>query len=213
VEGELLIPQLMREPAFSISTEKVPHAEILARARRGDAHAFTDLFQVYHARIFTYLVHIVGRREEAEDLAQETFIKAWRSLDMLHDDARFSSWLYRVATSTALDYLRGQKKRKYLWQLDEVSLDQEDEQSSHFAEQVAEEEHIQETLRRVPRQYRICLLLYYEVGYTQREIALLLKMSDKNVNVYIRRGCEHFRHIYQALEKGSGSTRGRRSSR
>lgn len=213
MEGELLVPQLICETAPSTSAHAVPiAAEIMARARKGDPDAFSYLFNMHHAQIFTYLVHLVGRREEAEDLAQETFIKAWRALNTLHDEARFGAWLYRVATTTALDHLRSQKRKKLLWlqQPEEISFEQEDEKQTRFEEQVAEEQHIQETLLRIPHQYRICLLLYYEVGCTQREIATTLKMSEKNVNVYIRRGCEHFRRIYQVLEKGSASTTGRR---
>lgn len=215
LEGELLVPQLIYETAVPApSASKVPlAADILARAQKGDPDAFTELFHLHHAQIFTYLVHLVGRREEAEDLAQETFIKAWRALHTLHDDTRFSAWLYRVATSTALDHLRLQKRGKLFWLQppEEISFEQEDTQQTHFAEQIAETEHIQATLLHIPHQYRVCLLLYYEVGCTQREIATILKMSEKNVNVYVRRGCEYFRRIYQGLEKGSVSITGRRS--
>src|SRR5437762_3883305 len=165
--------------------------EIMANARRGDPFAFTSLFQLHHARIFTYLVHIIGRQEEAEDLAQETFVKAWQSLHQLKDDARFSAWLYMIATHTAQDYLRKQKLRQGIWlqPRDDTFSGQEDGKRSGFEMHIAETEHIQMALEQVGQHYRICLLLYYVAGCTQREIAAALEMSEKNVNVYIRRGC------------------------
>ena len=153
MEGELLIPQLICETAPATSPHEVPiSAEILARARKGDADAFSHLFNMHHPQIFTYLVHLVGRREEAEDLAQESFIKAWRALHTLHDETRIAAWLYRIATTTALDYLRRQKLRKLLWlqQPEEIPFEQVDEKQTRFAEQVAEEQHIQQTLLHIP---------------------------------------------------------------
>jgi RNA polymerase sigma-70 factor, ECF subfamily len=217
VEGDLLISRILGgipiQPQQEQEESILLLSEIIANARRGDRFAFTSLFQLYHARIFTYLVHIVGRKEEAEDLAQETFVKAWQSLHQLKNDARFSAWLYTIATHTARDYLRKQKLRQGIWvqPRDDTFSGQEDGRRSSIEAQIAETEHIRMALAQVAQHYRICLLLYYVADCTQREIAASLEMSEKNVNVYIRRGCDQFRQAYIALEKGPISKPRRRT--
>src|SRR5712691_4302449 len=159
LEGELLTPQLIHvisEPSSSQPEEAL--TEIIACARAGDPFAFTKLFQMHHARILTYLVHMTGKKEEAEDIAQETFVKAWQALSSLEDPTRFLPWLYRIATFTALDHLRRQKTRQSMWgQQEDISAEREDQRRSGLEEQVAEAEHTQATLQLVPEHYRICL--------------------------------------------------------
>src|SRR5690348_2081965 len=98
--------QLAHDSSAPLPSHEQPLAEIVASARGGDAVAFTQLYQMHHARICTYLARMVGSAEEGEDLAQETFIKAWQFLPGMNDDLRFGAWFYRIATNTALDYLR-----------------------------------------------------------------------------------------------------------
>lgn len=204
--------QLAHEPsALSFSNEE-SLVELVARAREGDAAAFTRLYQMYHARICIYLARIVGSAEEGEDLGQETFIKAWRSLPSVKDDIRFEAWFYRVATNTALDYLRGQQLRKIFGghHQEITTIEQMSAERPGFEEKVAEAEHFQLALRQLSPLYRACLLLQIHAGFTQREIATLLNISEKIISVYVRRGCEQFRQAYQQLEKGQDKVRRRR---
>ena len=176
--------------------------ELVERAGQGDSSAFEFLFQSYNARICTYLARMVGNDEEGRELAQETFLKAWQTLPSLHDGSRFGSWLYQIATNIALDHLRRKKFRWPSWkdalQQDLVSLTQ----SNGPEEQIAEGEQIKLSLKHVSPMYRACLLLQIESGYTQREIAELLEINEKNVSVNVRRGCEQFRQAYHQLEQG-----------
>jgi Sigma-70 region 2 len=90
-------------------------AETIAAAQNGDEAAFSILFETYKARICTYLAHLIGNEEEGRDLAQDTFLKAWRAFPQTTKELQFEAWLYRIATNTALDYLRSQKLRGLLW--------------------------------------------------------------------------------------------------
>src|SRR6266704_2428439 len=112
-----------RDPALStLPTETVWFVEVVGDAQAGSITAFNTLFEYYNPRICTYLARMVGNDEEGRDLAQETFIKVWHALAKIHDAAQFESWLYRIATNTAIDHLR---QRKFRWPLlknsDEVS--------------------------------------------------------------------------------------------
>lgn len=84
---------------------------LVERAQAGQHQAFRDLVEAHADRIFSYLHHLLGDREEAEDLAQETFVRAWQSLERFRGGAAFSTWLYRIATNLAIDAVRRRRRR------------------------------------------------------------------------------------------------------
>jgi RNA polymerase sigma-70 factor, ECF subfamily len=183
-------------------------AGVVEQARAGDSLAFDTLFYHYNARICTYLSRMVGNDEEGRDLARETFLKAWRTLACIQDASRFGPWLYRIATNVAIDHLRNQKFRWLLWK---DSHTYESAESRHTGdspeEHIVQVEQIKQALAELSSKYRACLLLQIEGGFSQREIAELLSMSEKNVSVYVRRGCEQFRRAYERLEHSQDTTR------
>jgi RNA polymerase sigma-70 factor (ECF subfamily) len=91
---------------------------LVERAQAGERQAFRDLVEAHADRIFNYLHHLLGDREEAEDLAQETFVRAWQSLDRFRGGAAFSTWLYRIATNLAIDAARRRRRRGPVESLD-----------------------------------------------------------------------------------------------
>jgi RNA polymerase sigma-70 factor (ECF subfamily) len=85
---------------------EVEDRDLIAKARRGDVDAFSILVSRWEKRIFNYLLRLVGNREEAMDLSQDVFLKAWQNLKKLEDADRFSSWLFRIAHNEAFSLLR-----------------------------------------------------------------------------------------------------------
>jgi RNA polymerase sigma-70 factor (ECF subfamily) len=92
---------------------------LVERAQAGERQAFCALVESHSDRIYGYLLHMLGDREEAADLAQETFVRAWQALDRFRGGAAFSTWLYRIATNLAIDALRRNKRRGQCQSLDE----------------------------------------------------------------------------------------------
>jgi RNA polymerase sigma-70 factor (ECF subfamily) len=198
------MPSTARDPTSTrLPEEEIWYATIVKQARAGDKLAFDTLFENYNTRICTYLAHIVGNEEEGRDLAQETFLKAWQSIGSIHNDSRFDTWLYRIATNTAIDYLR---RRKFHWSRWETIENDDVPASMRIAgpeEQVAETEHIKQALAKVSLKYRTCLLLQLVADFSQRQIAASLKISEKSVSVYVSRGCVQFRAAYEQLAQTS----------
>src|SRR5947209_20600777 len=111
----------VRDPTLSaLPTETVWFVEVVRDAQAGNISAFNTLFQYYNGQICTYLARMVGNDEEGRDLAQETFLKVWRTLPSMKDVSQFTAWLYRIATNTALDHLRRRKSRWPLWKSNAV---------------------------------------------------------------------------------------------
>jgi RNA polymerase sigma-70 factor (ECF subfamily) len=91
---------------------EVEDADLVARARRGDVDAYNVLISRWDRRVFHYLLKLVGDREDAMDLAQEVFLKAWQALSKLEDAGRFSPWLFRIAHNEAYSLLRRARPRE-----------------------------------------------------------------------------------------------------
>ncbi|HZU70609.1 MAG TPA: RNA polymerase sigma factor [Ktedonobacteraceae bacterium] len=185
-------------PPDSTGTEPV---ETLESARAGDQKAFTQLFERYNAPICKYLAHLVGNDEVGRDLAQETFIRAWKGLPKLQGEIAFRPWLYRIATNVARSYLKREQLIGLLpW------ADHEKETSHHVLkvagpeERAIEQECITRILAMLSPQSRSCLLLQHVAGFSQREIAAVLGISEKSVSAYVSRGREQFRLEYRRLK-------------
>lgn len=86
-------------------------ASLLARARQGDTRAFDELVTMHREKIYMHAYQIVRNEDDAMDIAQDTFIRAWRSLAKFDGKASFTSWLYRIATNAAIDVCRKRQSR------------------------------------------------------------------------------------------------------
>lgn len=102
---------------------KIDDKKVIKRAAKGDADAFEQLVLTFQTPIYNLCLRMTGNPEDAADLTQEAFLKAWRSLGSFQFEAAFSTWLYRLASNTCLDYLRSVKRRP------QVSLTVEDADS------------------------------------------------------------------------------------
>jgi RNA polymerase sigma-70 factor (ECF subfamily) len=88
---------------------EVEDRDLIAKARRGDVEAYNLLVSRWEKRVFNYLLRLIGHREDALDVSQETFLKAYQNLPKLDDPARFSGWLFRIAHNEAFSLLRRRK--------------------------------------------------------------------------------------------------------
>jgi RNA polymerase sigma-70 factor, ECF subfamily len=170
------------------------HAEALARIRRGDLDAFACLVQHFQGPIVNFLYRLTGDSEVARDLAQDTFVQAYKKLITSCPTLSFKSWLYRIATNNALQYLR-RKARIAFVPLDESRKTTTAEDA---AQKGAAAAAVQEALLRVPERMRVCMVLHFVDGFKHREIANMLGISEDAVRMRVARGSEEFRRAYRA---------------
>lgn len=183
---------------------------LVAQARRRDRigqDAFEQLFWLYQGAIGTYLTHLVQNEEAARDLAQETFLAVWQALPHFEGEQHFRAWVYRIATNKAYSYLH--RLRRQVVSLEEI-LDREGEtaqlacaQQTRMDEVVAVSELIEQVLAALSPRSRTCLLLQDYAGFSQREIAQLLEISELAVGAYVSRARQRFRHLYRLAEANS----------
>ncbi len=175
--------------------------DLVARAQEGDAAAFTLLFEHFHIPICTYLAHMVGNAEEGRDLAQETFLRTWKSLPRLQEALSFKVWLYQIATNIGYSHLR--KRRLTFWMgredFEEEKIDAQLSVSGP-EEHVGESEIVKQTLAQISPKQRTCLILRIILGFSQKEVAEMLDISEPAVGAYVCRGRERFRQVYSRMK-------------
>ena len=199
----------MTQPAHGFTlpaqpADKETLAALVERAGAGDAAAFTALYERYYLPICRYLARLVGDDDLGNDLAQDTFLAAWRALPGIEDHAHFVPWLYRIASNLARSHLRRARLIRWLPWGDHASPQPANYPSiAGPEERTSETDHIKLALAEVSPKHRLCLLLQLEAGFSQREIARLLSLNEKSVSVYISRGRQQFRQAYHRLEHAS----------
>lgn len=93
---------------------EVEDPDLIARTKRGKVEAYNILVSRWERRVFNYLLRLVGDREDAMDLSQEVFLKAYQSLGKLQEPSRFGGWLFRIAHNEAFSHLRRKRPEVYL---------------------------------------------------------------------------------------------------
>jgi RNA polymerase sigma-70 factor (ECF subfamily) len=92
--------------------KKIPEKQLIKDSKNGDGAAFAELINVYRRNLFTYLLRMSKERMTAEDLFQDTLIKAWEGLKRYNEKQKFSSWLFTIAHNISIDTIRRSKIRK-----------------------------------------------------------------------------------------------------
>lgn len=168
----------------------------IRKASEGDRAAFARLVGKYQAYVFTISLRVLKDREVAEEAAQDTFIKVYKTLSSYRRDAKFSTWLYSVAYRTALDYAR--KKKTATQSLDNADNVLQIEDTADTPLQNTENNNLREVLaealRKLPGVDGTIVSLYYQGGKSVKEIAGILGLSPSNVKVKLHRTREVLRH-------------------
>ena len=148
----------------------------IRRSREGDLAAFEELIRRYQQMIHALTYRMTGSTSDAEDLAQEVFIQAYRKLDSFRGDSQFSTWLYRIGINTCLNWKKSQQRRAQLhheWaQQPRESTDQNDEVSSR----------VQEALLTLPAKQRAAVILTTYEGMNHAEAARALGCSETTIS-------------------------------
>lgn len=101
---------------MSTKTPEKDVGALVEKARQGDERAFGELVQMYHQRIYGLIFGMVHNAEDAKDLSQQAWVKAWKKLDSFKGRSEFYTWVYRIATFVSLDFIRSRaRKRETEW--------------------------------------------------------------------------------------------------
>ena len=155
----------------------------------GDANAFSVLVDRYKDLVFTLALRMMKHREEAEEVAQDTFIKTYSSLHKFKGDSKFSTWIYRVAYNTCLDRLKKNKRKQQTVAIDEYTEHQVKtlDNALDKIESKEREVAIKRCLDRLPAEDSFLLTLYYYEEQSLDEISKIVGLKPNNVKVKLFR--------------------------
>ncbi|MCF6307931.1 MAG: sigma-70 family RNA polymerase sigma factor [Flavobacteriaceae bacterium] len=162
---------------------------LIQKTLEGDTKAFGQLVDKYQTFVFTIVIRMLKVREEAEEVAQDTFIKAYQSLDKFRGDSKFSSWLYSIAYRKALDALRKSKKNSNLELIEDITEGDCSviENALSFLETEERKEAIQNCIMKLPEQEAAIITLFYFEEQSIKEIAVITDLSEENIKIKLYR--------------------------
>lgn len=185
-------------------------AELVRRTLDGDHDAFAALVARYQKRAFWVAFHVVGRVEDARDVAQDAFVRLYRSLDKYDYARSFYTWFYRIVMNLAIDQLRKQKSARAT-ELDEVtqaSLCDEHAEELSPLERSEQDGLVWRVLDKMDAKFRAVMVLRDIHGLSCRQIAPILRITHATVRWRLHRGRQIFREHWDRLsgaERRNGS--------
>lgn len=183
----------------------------IAAARRGDRNAFGRLVQAYQVPVYNLAYRMLGNPTEAEDAAQETFLRAYARLSTYQPEMKFSNWILSIASHYCIDRLR---RRRFTWVPVEdnplvEALTGDDHRPEDAALQAEQSREIQDLLDHLEPDYRTPLVLRYWYDLSYKEIADILNITESALKSRLHRArlqlAEHYNNQMADRERSQGA--------
>ncbi|KIL53578.1 RNA polymerase sigma factor SigW [Jeotgalibacillus alimentarius] len=179
----------------------------IQQVRKGDQDAFGEIVELFKDRVYHVCFRMLGNRHEAEDIAQEAFIRAYTNIHTFDIDRKFSTWLFRIATNLCIDRIRKKKPDYYLDAevsgTDGLTMYSQVETDEPLPEEEVEsmelQESIQKEISRLPDKYRSVIVLKYIEELSLKEISEILELPIGTVKTRIHRGREALRKQLRSI--------------
>ena len=193
-----------------------PDVRLMLQVRSGSAPAFEELVLRYQNRLLTILEHLVGNREQAEDLAQETFLRVFRARERYEPGAKFSTWLFTIANNVASNALRSRSRRREVGvpegngdQSGAMQLDQLAKAASGFMptrnlDKTEQAEMVRHAVAALSERQRMALLLAKFEGMSYQDIADSMGLSVQAIKSLLSRARVNLKEIWTPyVEQGT----------
>jgi RNA polymerase sigma-70 factor (ECF subfamily) len=173
--------------------------KIIESIVNGDTKAYTELVNRYKDLVYTLAIRMLRNREEAEEVAQDTFIKVFKSLDKFKGDSKFSTWIYKVTYNTCLDRIKKNKKYRNDVSIDEFNFNQLDAIDNALDNMINEEKSrcIKDCIDKLPQDSSALLTLFYFEELSLEEISKIINLEANTVKVKLFRARKKLAVILQ----------------
>jgi RNA polymerase sigma-70 factor (ECF subfamily) len=186
-----------------------PDIQLMLNFREGDQRAFQLLFDKYKKQVINFCFRYCGHQPVAEELAQETFLRVYKAAPRYRPEARFSTWLFKIAANVCLNEIRKPAYRARLESIDqapdedhganpELAMDPEQCMPDALLEAHQNQALIQQAMGRLPEEQRTALLLRATEGFSYGEIGQQINRSENHVKTLIYRGRQRLKKIVGA---------------
>ncbi|HUT22260.1 MAG TPA: RNA polymerase sigma factor [Candidatus Bipolaricaulota bacterium] len=173
--------------------------ELVELTIKEDKEKYRYIVGRYQNKLFAYIFRLINHREEAAEIAQEVFLKAYKNLKGFNRKKKFSSWIYRIAHNEAVNWLKKNSRYKKRYLDDENNpLDiADDADLEEMADQDDEAKKLKECLNRLPDKYKNVLILKYFEEKSYEEMSLILRKSKNAVGILVNRAKKKLSDIYE----------------
>ncbi|MDR9374416.1 MAG: sigma-70 family RNA polymerase sigma factor [Schleiferiaceae bacterium] len=165
-------------------------ARLVKRCQRGDAAAQRELYRRYAGGMYTVCLRYCKRREEAEEVLSNGFVKVFRRLDQFHGHGSLGAWIKTIMVREALNFLRYHKNRF-------EEMDEERDYGHRQEEEALEAEHLLRLVRSLPTGYQTVFNLYALEGYGHQEIAAQLGISESTSKTQLRKARQQLQRLLE----------------
>ena len=176
---------------------EVEDRDLVLRARKGSVDAYNTLVSRWEVRVYNYLLRITGSVDDAMDLSQDTFLKAYQNLQRLDDAGRFGPWLYRIAHNEAISHFRRRKP--------ETGIEEAELMKAHLSPRMSPVEvtlAVESALDRLPPDQKEAVVLKVYEGFKFDEIAEILECPASTIKSRVYTGLETLKTILAPVAKG-----------
>ncbi len=163
--------------------ESVVEQELIFRKRQGEPEAFSELLKQHQHSVYSLILQIVSSQQDAEELTQDVFMKAYHKISSFRGESSISTWLYRIAYNTAISAVR--KKKPVIFSLDENMINGVPDQV--VDEMLNQEDDdgllasIKQAVQKLHPEEKALVSLYYNREKPVKEVAAIMNLSDANV--------------------------------
>ena len=166
-----------------------PYCELVERSRRGDKAAFARLVAETQGRVYNLAYSVLGNHEEVQDIAQEIYLRVWRSLPGFRGDAKFSTWLHRISINTCLNRRRQLRAQLGVVDGEEVLGRFVSPHGDPVAATIDKQrrEALWQAVDHLPEKYRLVIVLFYQHQLSYREITEMLSLPLGTVKAHLNR--------------------------
>jgi RNA polymerase sigma-70 factor (ECF subfamily) len=190
----------------------LPAAEkiLLDQARDGQEQAFAQLVEAHNEKVIALAWRLVGRRDEAEEIAQEAFLRLFKSLADFRGESRIGTWLYRTATRLAIDHLRREQLKRKVFFFRTSDPDQPDpldlavDPSASPQEQLLAREtagRMRRLLNQLPPRQKAVFVLRHMEELSLKQIAVVLGLEEGTVKAHLHRAVSRFREEFRQAKE------------
>ena len=171
----------------------------IQKTLEGDTKSFGIIVEKYQTMVFTMAIKMLKHKEEAEEVSQDTFIKAYKSLATFSGKSKLSTWLYRIAYNTCLDRIKRNSKYNNNIEIDAISSDELSSATSIYEEIERKERSviIKECMNQLSEEDRVILHLFYFDEQNLKEIKEVLSISESNIKVKLFRARKRLFTIFK----------------
>jgi len=187
--------------------EALSDNDLIKLIRQEDQERYREIIERYQGKLFAYIYRLIGAKEEAEDLLQDVFIKAYRNLNSYDLDRKFSSWIYRIAHNEAVNYIKRKYLKKFIsWEdvsstKDKLEIKSPEDGPEEIWSKKESVREVDEAIRKLPIKYRQVLLLRYFSDNSYEEISEILDKPLNTVGTLINRAKKK---LYEEISKNKG---------